>query len=118
IKYTELVIKEVTGKTTKFYRPPKAWIRGSNKVQLKAMGYEIVLWSVNSKDWAGFDHRSIVRYISRTVKNGDILLFHDSGGVFKEQGGGREQTVRAVSLLAKVLKEKGFEFVTLEEMLT
>ncbi len=117
IKYTELVIKEITGKITKFYRPPKAWIRGRNKTQLKAMGYETILWSVNSKDWAGFNQRSIVRHISRTVQNGDIILFHDSGGVFKAQGGGREQTVQAVSMLAKVLKEKGFEFVTLEDML-
>ena len=54
IKYTEHVIREVTGKTTTMFRPPKAWLRNSTKEKIRSMGYEVVLWSLNSKDWAGF----------------------------------------------------------------
>lgn len=99
IKYTEHVIKEITGRTTKYFRPPKAWVWPNVKEKIRSMGYEVVLWSLNSKDWVTFDHRYIVKYILRNIKNGDILLFHDSGGVFAREGGDRSQTVAAIPLL-------------------
>jgi len=117
IKYTELVIKEATGQTTKYFRPPKAWLRKVIKNKIKSMGYDIVLWSLNSKDWVSFNHRDIVKYLSRNIRNGDILLFHDSGDVFKAEGGSRTQTVQAIPLLAKTLREKGYEFVSIEELI-
>lgn len=117
IKYTEHVIRETTGRTTKLFRPPKAWLRDSTKKKIKSMGYEVVLWSLNSKDWAGFPHRHIVRYLAARVRGGDILLFHDSGNIFVREGGDRGQTVKAVALLIKILREKGFSFVTVEDLM-
>lgn len=117
IKYTEHVIREVTGKTTTMFRPPKAWLRDSTKEKIRSMGYEVVLWSLNSKDWAGFPHRYIVRYLAARARDGDILLFHDSGNIFAREGGDRSQTVQAAALLIKTLKEKGFSFVTVEELM-
>ena len=117
IKYTEHVIREVTGKTTTMFRPPKAWLRDSTKDKIRSMGYEVVLWSLNSKDWVGFPHRWVVHYLAARVRGGDILLFHDSGNIFAREGGDRSQTVAAVALLIKILREKGFSFVTLEEMM-
>src|SRR3989338_8081551 len=117
IKYTEHVIREVTGRTTTMFRPPKAWLRDSTKEKIRSMGYEVVLWSLNSKDWAGFPHLWVVHYLAARVRGGDILLFHDSGNIFAREGGDRSQTVAAVALLIKILREKGFSFVTLEEMM-
>lgn len=117
IKYTEYVIREITGQTTKYFRPPKAWLRKKIKEKVKSMNYETVLWSLNSKDWVSFNHKSIARYISKNIKNGDILLFHDSGNVATTEGGNRRQTVKTISLLARMLREKGFEFVSIEELM-
>lgn len=117
IKYTEMVIQETTGQLTKYFRPPKAWLLGHLKEKIKAMGYQIVLWSLNSKDWVAFDHQAMVQYIARHAQAGDIVLFHDSGNVFGREGGDRSQTVAAIPLLASRLKQKGFEFVTLDELL-
>lgn len=117
IKYTEYVIKEITGVTTKYFRPPKAWLRRTIKEKVKSMGYETVLWSLNSKDWVSFNHKTITRYISKHIKNGDILLFHDSGNVTSIEGGSRLQTVKTISLLARTLREKGFEFISIEELI-
>ncbi|MCK4882436.1 MAG: polysaccharide deacetylase family protein, partial [Candidatus Omnitrophica bacterium] len=117
IKYTEHVIKEVTGQTTKYFRPPKAWLRRNIKKKIKSMGYETILWSLNSKDWVSFNHKSIAQYISKYIKNGDILLFHDSGNVSTTEGGNRRQTVKTISLLARTLRGKGFEFVSIEELI-
>jgi len=117
IKYTEYVIKKITAQTTQYFRPPKAWLRNNIKEKINDMGYQIILWSLNSKDWVSFNHKSIVQYISKNIKNGDILLFHDSGNVASTEGGNRRQTVKAISLLARTLRDKGFEFVTIEELI-
>jgi len=117
IKYTEHVIKAITGFQTKYFRPPKAWLRRVIKDKVKSMGYETILWSLNSKDWVSFNHKFIVRYISNNVRNGDIILFHDSGNITTTEGGRRLQTVKSISLLARTLRKKGFEFVSLEELM-
>ena len=117
IKYTEFVIKEITGKTTTCFRPPKALITKQEKEKIKSMGYKTVLWSLNSKDWVTFDHQYIVRYILRQIQNGDIILFHDSGGTFKREGGNRSETVSAIPLLAENLRKQGFKFVTVDELI-
>lgn len=117
IKYSEYIIKEITGQTTTCFRPPKALITYREKEKIKSMGYRIVLWSLNSKDWVTFDDKYIVRYILRNIRNGDIILFHDSGGVFKTEGGNRSETVTTIPLLAEKLKERGFKLVTIDELL-
>ncbi|HOW34854.1 MAG TPA: polysaccharide deacetylase family protein [Candidatus Omnitrophota bacterium] len=118
LRYTDFMIRQVTGQITKYYRPPKAWITKREKEKIKAMGYHIVLWSLNSKDWVTFDDKYIVKYILRNIQNGDILLFHDSGGVFKTEGGDRSETVSTIPLLAEKLKERGFKLVTVNELLS
>lgn len=116
IKYTEHIIRETTGVTTKYFRPPKAWLQRGLRKKIKEMGYEVVLWSLNSKDWVLFKGKDMVRFIQRRVQAGDIILFHDSGGALKSEGGDRSQTVEAIYLLKDVLEKEGFEFVTVEEL--
>jgi len=117
IRDAERVIKDITGVKTKYFRPPKAWLTGREKEQIKAMGYQTVLWSLNSKDWVTFHDKQITSYILRHIRPGDIILFHDSGGVFLPEGGNRKQTVKTIPRLAEKLKEKGYRFVTLSELL-
>ncbi|MFA5116196.1 MAG: polysaccharide deacetylase family protein [Candidatus Omnitrophota bacterium] len=114
---TEAVIKETTGRTTKYFRPPKAWATDKEKRKIKGMGYETVLWSLNSKDWVTFHDKQIRGYILRHIRPGDIILFHDSGAVFSTEGGDRRQTVKTIFRLAEQLKEKGYKFVTVSELL-
>ncbi|MDD4908405.1 MAG: polysaccharide deacetylase family protein [Candidatus Omnitrophica bacterium] len=117
INDTEAVIKETTGRTTKYFRPPKAWATNREKQKIKEMGYETVLWSLNSKDWVTFHDKQIRGYILRHIRPGDIILFHDSGAVFSTEGGDRRQTVKTIFRLAEQLKEKGYKFVTVAELL-
>ena len=114
---TERVILSATGIKTKYFRPPKAWITSREKKQLNNMGYKTVLWSLNSKDWVTFDDRYIVKYILHHVRSGDIILFHDSGGVFKPEGGDRKETVKTIPRLVQRLRERGYKFVTISQLL-
>jgi len=114
---TDEIIQSVTGVKTRYFRPPKAWLTGGEKKALRAMGYEVVLWSLNSKDWVTFDDKYMIKYLMRHVRPGDIILFHDSGGAFSTEGGDRDETVLAVMRLIERLKEKGWRFVTVTELL-
>ncbi len=117
IKYTEEVIRNITGKTTRFFRPPKAWLRPSIKEKIISMGYNVILWSLNSKDWVCFNHRYIVSRLVKRIRAGDIILFHDSGNIYSTEGGVRRQTVKAIPLLIDTLRKKGFEFVSIDELI-
>ena len=78
----------------------------------------IALWSINSKDWTPlFNAQNWVNQVSHRIKAGDVILFHDSGNGFSAGGGHRSETVKAVSYLVENLRKKGFEFVTVEELL-
>jgi peptidoglycan/xylan/chitin deacetylase (PgdA/CDA1 family) len=118
IKDCEEIIRKITGRTTKYFRPPKAWATLKEKKKIRAMGYETILWSLNSKDWVTFHDKHIRGYILHHIRPGDIILFHDSGGVFTTEGGDRRQTVKTIFRLAEQLKEKGYKFVTVSELLT
>jgi peptidoglycan/xylan/chitin deacetylase (PgdA/CDA1 family) len=118
IRRTEGLIRDVTGVSTHYFRPPKAWMTAREKKLVKSMGYEIVLWSLNSKDWVTFDDKYMIKYLMYHVRPGDIILFHDSGGAFSVEGGDRDETILAVMRLIERLKEKGWRFVTVTELLT
>jgi peptidoglycan/xylan/chitin deacetylase (PgdA/CDA1 family) len=117
IRDAEKIIRDVTGQTTVFFRPPKAWVTAPEKKKIKEMGYEVVLWSLNSKDWVTFDDKYIIKYLLHHLRPGDIILFHDSGGVFSTEGGNRKETVLAVRKLIERLKERGYRCVTVKELL-
>ncbi|MCX5707886.1 MAG: polysaccharide deacetylase family protein [Candidatus Omnitrophica bacterium] len=117
IKDTEKAIKEATGLTPVLMRPPKGWVTDKDKKLINKLGYETILWSLNSKDWVTFDDKYIVKFIMARVKPGDIILFHDSGGFFGTEGGNRDETVRAVSMLVEKLKARGFVLTTVSELL-
>ncbi|MDD5595282.1 MAG: polysaccharide deacetylase family protein [Candidatus Omnitrophica bacterium] len=113
----EDAIRKVTGVTTHYFRPPKAWLTAAEKKKLKEMGYEVILWSLNSKDWVTFDDKYIIRYLVRHVRPGDIILFHDSGGVFNTEGGSRHETVLTIPKLVEKLQDRGYKFVTISQLL-
>ena len=117
IKKAEKVIQETTNQKTVLFRPPKAWLTPTEKVIINKLGYKTILWSLNSKDWVNFDDKYIVRYLVHHIKPGDIILFHDSGGVLTTEGGNRQETINSVARLIEKLKERGYRFVTVSELL-
>lgn len=117
IRDTEKAVKEAAGYVTTCFRPPKAWATNKEKQKIREMGYKVVLWSLNSKDWVTFDDKYIVKYIVRNIRPGDIILFHDSGGAFGTEGGDRSETVRVIYRLTERLREKGYSFVTVSELI-
>ncbi|MBB6730020.1 polysaccharide deacetylase family protein [Cohnella sp. CBP 2801] len=109
---THRLIGELTGEEPRTFRPP--YLDADKAVAEAAgeLGYRQMIGAVNgeARDWdmPGVEH---IAAVSRaTVKPGCILLFHDGYG-------DRSQTVEAVRILAKELREQGYELVTVSELL-
>lgn len=112
------VITEVTGSYPTYIRPPRGMYDGRSRRLSNLLGQEIVLWSISTRDWRyGVTASYIVRLITAKVKGGDIILFHDSGALLKNEGGDRQATVLALPGAIEAIRAKGLEIVPLEELL-
>ena len=103
IRRTNRIIEEFVGKPCAFCRPPYgSW----DDAVAKKCELAPVFWDVETRDWEIKDKEQIIREVEGRVKDGDVVLFHDA----------YETTVDAAVYLMDVLKEKGFSFVTVEEL--
>jgi len=74
------------------------------------LDYTVILWSVDTKDWAHTPTEDIVSSVLRDVESGDIILFHDYVS-------GTSPTPDALKKIIPVLLEDGYQFVTVSELL-
>ena len=69
----------------------------------------MVLWSVDTLDWARNPVSEIVRTVQREASDGDIILFHDWVA-------GQSPTPAALRQVIPWLKAEGYTFVTVSEL--
>jgi peptidoglycan/xylan/chitin deacetylase (PgdA/CDA1 family) len=74
---TESVIRNITGKENKLFRPPFGVINPPLANVLKANDYKVVGWSLRSKDTVIKDNEKLMNRLSFGLKEGVIVLFHD-----------------------------------------
>ena len=74
---------------------------------------ELVLWSLDSGDWRGLDADTIVHNVLDRVKNGSIIVFHDSD---EKDSADRRPTVAALKVILPALQAKGYRMVTVSEL--
>ena len=67
----------------------------------------VILWSVDPEDWRDGDADRVARHIVSHTRDGDIVLAHDI----------YPSTVEGVLRAADGLRERGFVFVTVEQLL-
>jgi peptidoglycan/xylan/chitin deacetylase (PgdA/CDA1 family) len=105
---TRSIIEDITGKKCFFFRPPGGQF--NNKVIKKAtsLGMEMVLWSVFPKDHEENDPQVIIQRVMSQATDGGVVLLHS----------GRDPTLAALPEIIKRLREKGYEFVTVERLRT
>ena len=104
IEKTNDAIKEVTGESPRYIRPPY----GEWNDQLdERIDMEKVLWNVDPLDWKVLDREKVAGHIMTYVRNGSIILLHDS----------YPSTVEAAFEVIDTLKDQGYTFVTVDELL-
>lgn len=105
---TDAIIVNITGQKARFVRPPDNSYNNNVVNFVHQLGYTFILWSIDTRDWTNASEGNIMNKIAK-VQAGDIILFHD--GVVPSK------TVAALPLVIDTLHEKGFELVTIGELL-
>lgn len=100
---TANALRGVIGGESFAIRPPYGYV--DNRVEARA-GAPIVLWSVDPEDWKYRDADRVARHILENAKDGDIVLLHDI----------YPTSVQAALAVMDALQDKGFRFVTVDEM--
>lgn len=63
----------------RLFRPPHGHVRFSQFRNLRNAGYKVVMWDVVTRDYSPhMTPQDVLRNVQRYVRNGSIIVFHDS----------------------------------------
>lgn len=113
VKSTTKEIKKVTGVKTDLFRPPYGDYTAADLRVLQERGYKSVLWSVDTKDFSGKSAKDILAIVHRDKSPGGIVLQHN----FQPLDGILDGTVEALPQIIDQLREEGYEFVTVDNLI-
>jgi peptidoglycan/xylan/chitin deacetylase (PgdA/CDA1 family) len=102
------IITNLTGLQIKSMRPPYGDIDSSVVKEMKKEGKTIVLWSLDSLDWADDPPDVLVTNVLDNVRPGDIILMHSLSN--------RSNTAAALPLIIKGLQEQGYSMVKVDQL--
>lgn len=109
IERTSALIEEQTGVKVSMFRPPGGILTNGLVDYAQKKKYAVIMWSVDSLDWRS-SAESLLDNVLRQANGGGIVLMHDGGG-------NRSKTVTSLPKIINELKKKGYEFVTVPELL-
>lgn len=104
----QAIVLEQTGTTARWLRPPYGKVGPGAYGGATQMDMYIATWSVDSRDWSLQNAEKIYNEVMSQVRNGDILLFHDSHAA----------TVEALKIILPELKARGFQVLTVDELMS
>lgn len=111
IENTSALIAKQSQAQTRLFRPPGGNLTTGLVDYAKSKNYAIIMWSVDTHDTRpNTTAAEIVERTLREVKPGSIILLHDGGG-------DRATTRKALPTLIRRLRQKGYRFVTVPELL-
>jgi peptidoglycan/xylan/chitin deacetylase (PgdA/CDA1 family) len=111
IEDSATTIHRIIGKTPKLVRPPFGFHNKNVDAVISERKEIIILWSIDTEDWKGLDVKEVKDRVLPKMKKGYIVLQHD--GVNPRLGG----SVEALSDIIDGLKEQGYTFATIPELL-
>ena len=102
-------VKELTGYDMFLFRPPYGDYDSKLIHVARKCNYYAIQWDVDSLDWKDYGVESIIKTVTQNehLGNGSIILCHN----------GAKYTVEALDTLITTLKEAGYQFVPLSELI-
>ena len=108
ITRTNDLIREITGYEVKCLRPPYGNQNAALRKVCADLGIVITRWEVDTEDWKSRNTNKVYRAIMKGAGNGEIILCHDL----------YPTTAAAVEMAIPELIEKGYQLVTVSELLS
>ena len=101
-------IANITGVTPTLLRPPYGDYNNATIETVEKAGMYTIQWDVDSLDWKdNATPESITKRVVGKVKPGSIVLFHNDA----------DHTPAALPQILKALKQDGYEFVFIEDLI-
>ena len=110
MEIAEKKISDLTGERPSLFRPPEGLCSHEICQIAEEMDYSVILWTVDTRDWAGTPTDVITKGVMKRVRGGDILLFHDYVSR-------RGHTLDALRKIIPALQKEGYTFLTVSELL-
>ena len=110
LAHTDNILRGSFGYETVLFRPPQGVCNDNVISAASDFEYKIVLWDVDTHDWAHASTESIVSNVKRNVSDGDIILFHDYIS-------GESHTLDSLKIIIPYLKDEGYTFVTVSDLI-
>ncbi len=110
VEKCESAIYGLTDYKTKLFRPPEGMIDADVRTVLRSLDYKVILWDIDTQDWANTPPDKICEYVVENVTSGDIILMHDYVAH-------NSPTPEALRLFLPILLEKGYNFVVVSELI-
>lgn len=107
----ESAVREQVNINTRLFRPPRGFRTEILDETVMSYGYDIILWSIDTEDWAHTPSDMIVKKVLSSLKDGDIILMHDYTS-------GKNTTCEALKILIPEILKRGYEFVTVSELIS
>lgn len=106
IESVNVRLRELTGKTPKYFRPPFGEYDNKLLENVAALDMVGVQWSVDSLDWKGLSGEEIAKRVLSRVHNGAIILFHNNS----------DHVLDALPIILPKLKADGYKCVSVDEL--
>ncbi|WP_308422093.1 polysaccharide deacetylase family sporulation protein PdaB [Pontibacillus salipaludis] len=108
--YAREVFKKLGYEEMDLLRPPHGHFNKEVLTLAEDLGFKVVQWSINPEDYKNPGTQTIVDEIMKETSGGDIIVLHASDSV--------KQTNEALKTVLPGLKQKGYEFVSISEMIS
>ena len=92
------------------FRPPEGAVNSYVEACSEENDYSLILWSLDTRDWECKNAEEIASRVLSRINSGDIILMHDYIGY-------NSATPETLEILLPKLIERGFEFVTVSQLL-
>jgi len=100
------LVKDITGHSPRFFRPPYGVTNPNLKKAVMMGGFISIGWSIRSYDTIIKNQHRLLNKILSALKPGAILLLHDSS----------ETTVAVLPELIMAIRRQGYQIVRLDKM--
>ncbi|MDA8345755.1 MAG: polysaccharide deacetylase family protein [Thermaerobacter sp.] len=109
ISKAQTILEQVAGTKTDMVRPPNGDYNRRTLQVAESMGYTVVLWGTDSRDWMNPGVGAITSRVLRLAHPGDVVLLHASDTC--------KQTDLALPAIISGLRSQGYQFVTVDQLL-
>ena len=110
IEKCEDTIYSLTDYRTKLFRPPEGMIDSASLNILRDLDYSVILWDIDTRDWAHTPANEIAENVIKNISSGDIILMHDYIGT-------NSPTCAALEIFVPELIRQGYNFVVVSELI-